>query len=72
MAAQRARQGVAAARSPGVTTTPPLFSPHKQNENLTKKRNIEFLRIMRRVALASGEKPNESRRGDPLAIYRAQ
>jgi hypothetical protein len=74
MMAQRAHQGVAAARPPGVATiSSPLF-PHKQNENLTKKRNIEFLRIMRRVVLASLEsarKANRPRLDHRAAIYLA-
>jgi hypothetical protein len=73
MMAQRAHQGVAAARPSGAATIfPPLF-PHKQNENLTKKRNIGFPRIMRRVVLASLEstrKANRSRLDDRAAIYR--
>jgi hypothetical protein len=58
MAAQKAHQGVAATRSPDVTTTfPPRFLG-KQSENLTKIRNIEFLRIMSRIVLASLESAN--------------
>jgi hypothetical protein len=74
MMAQRAHQGVAAARPSGAATTSPLPYPLKQNENLTKKRNIEFLRIMRCVVLASLErarKANRSRVDDRAAIYRA-
>jgi len=37
----------------------------KQNENLTKKRNIEFLRNMRRVVLASLESVRQSKARRP-------
>jgi hypothetical protein len=74
MMAQRAHQGVAAAQPPGVATiSSPPFS-RKQNKNLTKKRNIEFLRITCHVVLASVEsarKANSLRLGDRAAIYRA-
>jgi hypothetical protein len=62
MAAQRARQGVAAARSPGVTATPPPLHLDNKAKNLTKKRNIEFLGNMRHVALASLESERETHR----------
>jgi hypothetical protein len=74
MMAQRAHQGAAADRPSGVTTiSSPLF-PDKQNENLTKMRNIEFLRIMCRIVLASLESARKASRpclGDRVAIYRA-
>jgi hypothetical protein len=37
MVAQKARQGVAAARSPGVTATPPLRHLDNKNEKLDEK-----------------------------------
>jgi len=57
-----------------MTPTPSLASPNKQNENLTKIRNTEFLRNMWWIALASLErarKANMPSLDDRLAIYRA-
>jgi hypothetical protein len=74
MMAQRAHQGVAAARPPSAaTTSPPLFLL-KQNKQFDENTKYRISRIMRRVVLASLEsarKANRPRLDDRAAIYRA-
>jgi len=73
MMAQRAHQGVAAARPPGAATTPHPFSSQTKRK-LGENTKYRISRIMRRVVLASLEsarKANRLRLDDRAAIYRA-